>query len=297
MSDLLRAASAKSTLANFIASNIVFESDVLFGYLKPMFRAQFPRPSMQLRYNETLRIGEDYIFFASALAKRGAQCVVEPTAAMPTHPRGLDFARARAASRRGDAGRRPRLRPRPRVGCGRADRAGQANPQPGGGRLVPDAGQHIKARAPLKAVGAALRDPAALRHLRMPIAAGCGGLLRCGPAAEPRLVKRGVREGRNGSRNGTMQDEGNLSSSRPGLASQKAGCFGPVRQFGRNYRVDSSSPVLVSVAASTRMSQVFLQAAGGFALIRPDMIHWKGRCPTADCSTARPRSDDMGGKG
>jgi succinoglycan biosynthesis protein ExoO len=31
--------------------------------------------------------------------------------------------------------------------------------------------QHLKDRAPLKAAVAALRDPAALRHLRMPIAA------------------------------------------------------------------------------------------------------------------------------
>ena len=31
--------------------------------------------------------------------------------------------------------------------------------------------QHLKDRAPLKAVGAALRDPVALRHLKMPIAA------------------------------------------------------------------------------------------------------------------------------
>ena len=30
--------------------------------------------------------------------------------------------------------------------------------------------QHIKARAPLKAIGAALRDPAAIGHMSMPIA-------------------------------------------------------------------------------------------------------------------------------
>jgi succinoglycan biosynthesis protein ExoO len=31
--------------------------------------------------------------------------------------------------------------------------------------------QHLKDRAPVKALGAALRDPAAIRHLRMPLMA------------------------------------------------------------------------------------------------------------------------------
>lgn len=65
------------TLAKFIASNMIFQSEHNFGYMKPVFERAFIEKH-RLRFDETLRIGEDYIFLASALA-RGGLCVVEPT--------------------------------------------------------------------------------------------------------------------------------------------------------------------------------------------------------------------------
>ncbi|MFS8046212.1 glycosyltransferase family 2 protein [Rhizobium sp. BR 314] len=65
------------TLAKFIAANMIFASEHNFGYMKPVFQRAFLEQH-RLRFDETLRIGEDYTFLASALA-RGGVCVVEPT--------------------------------------------------------------------------------------------------------------------------------------------------------------------------------------------------------------------------
>lgn len=65
------------TLSKFIASNMIFRSEHNFGYMKPIFERDFLEKH-RLRFDERLRIGEDYIFLASALA-RGGVCVVEPT--------------------------------------------------------------------------------------------------------------------------------------------------------------------------------------------------------------------------
>ncbi len=65
------------TLAKFIASNMIFQSEHNFGYMKPVFERAFVEKH-RLRFDETLRIGEDYIFLASALA-RGGICAVEPS--------------------------------------------------------------------------------------------------------------------------------------------------------------------------------------------------------------------------
>lgn len=66
------------TLADFIASNVIFRSEHNFGYMKPIFERAFIERH-ELRFDETLKIGEDYILLASALA-RGGKCVVEPMA-------------------------------------------------------------------------------------------------------------------------------------------------------------------------------------------------------------------------
>ena len=47
---------------------------------------------MRLRYDETLRIGEDYILLASALAK-GGRCVVEPSVGYSYHVRAGSISR------------------------------------------------------------------------------------------------------------------------------------------------------------------------------------------------------------
>ena len=65
--ELVRHLNGEIGLADFIAANLMFESTFSFGYMKPMFeRALLARHS--LRYDETLRIGEDYILLASALS-------------------------------------------------------------------------------------------------------------------------------------------------------------------------------------------------------------------------------------
>lgn len=66
------------SLARLIDSNRIFVKTFNFGYMKPIFRRAFIAEH-GLRYDEGLRIGEDYLFLASVLA-RGGLCAVEPTA-------------------------------------------------------------------------------------------------------------------------------------------------------------------------------------------------------------------------
>ncbi|WP_237143345.1 glycosyltransferase family 2 protein [Phyllobacterium zundukense] len=73
----------KLTLPIFIASNLVFSSTFNYGYMKPVFSREFVLRH-GLRYSENLRIGEDYLFFASMLAS-GGECVVEPTTGYSYH--------------------------------------------------------------------------------------------------------------------------------------------------------------------------------------------------------------------
>lgn len=65
------------TLEDFIRSNILFKSTFNYGYMKPMFRRDFLNAN-GLRFHPKLRIGEDYLLLASALAK-GGLCAIEPT--------------------------------------------------------------------------------------------------------------------------------------------------------------------------------------------------------------------------
>ncbi|PZM10602.1 glycosyltransferase family 2 protein [Rhizobium tubonense] len=64
-------------LADFIASNVLFRNVHNFGYMKPVFERSFLMDK-DVRFDPLLRIGEDYIFLASALAKGGV-CIVDPT--------------------------------------------------------------------------------------------------------------------------------------------------------------------------------------------------------------------------
>src|SRR5690606_4166542 len=79
------------TLANLIASSLMFEETFSFGYMKPLFQRQFVERH-HLCYDSGLRIGEDYIFLASALAK-GGRCVVEPSAGYAYHVRAGSISR------------------------------------------------------------------------------------------------------------------------------------------------------------------------------------------------------------
>lgn len=70
---LLQAISPLS-LANFIAGNQSFMGGWTLGYLKPIFSREFLM-THALHYSPDLRIGEDYLLFAQALA-HGARCII-----------------------------------------------------------------------------------------------------------------------------------------------------------------------------------------------------------------------------
>ncbi|UVK43341.1 glycosyltransferase [Mesorhizobium sp. AR07] len=157
------------SLASYIAGNVVFESQFNLGYLKPIFQRRFLDEN-GLRYDEKLSIGEDYILLASALAK-GGKCVVEPTTGYAYHIRSGSISRVLElhhveAMRKADA---------VFAQTHSMDEAAQAAFARRGRSLRKAASflsmvQHIKARSPLKAIRTALSDPAAVRHMSMPIA-------------------------------------------------------------------------------------------------------------------------------
>lgn len=157
-------------LADFIAANIMFETTFSFGYMKPVFERAFLERH-ELAYDEALRIGEDYILLASALAS-GGRCAVEPSVGYAYHIRGGSISRVLhlhhvEAMLRADAAfvRAHRLDAETQVAQARRTRSLE---QAASFLLLV---QHLKAGSPLRAAGTALRNPASLRHLRMPIAA------------------------------------------------------------------------------------------------------------------------------
>ncbi|WP_416796370.1 glycosyltransferase family 2 protein [Ciceribacter azotifigens] len=172
------------TLEAFISSNVLFQSTYNYGYMKPVFRRSFLE-GHGLRFNESLKIGEDYILLASALAA-GGRCAVNPrvgyayhltdgsissvlkrhhveamlaadAAFVQSYP--LDTATLRAQQRR----RRSLEQARSFLA------------------LI----DHFKQGAVAPAIVTALRDPLALRHLRMPIAARLRRLIGP-PSSAPR---------------------------------------------------------------------------------------------------------------
>jgi succinoglycan biosynthesis protein ExoO len=157
-------------LATFIEGNIMFEGRFSFGYLKPIFERAFIE-RMALRYDEVLRIGEDYMLFARALA-RGGRCIFEPLPGYIYHIRGGSISRVMElhhveAMLEADAAFLRAHELDPRALAAQARRTRSLRQAASFLLLV----SQLKERAPLKAAGTALRDPAALKHLRMPIAA------------------------------------------------------------------------------------------------------------------------------
>ncbi|WP_457580313.1 glycosyltransferase family 2 protein [Ensifer canadensis] len=157
------------TLAAFIESNVLFRSTYNFGYMKPVFERRFLE-KIRLRFKEEIRIGEDYILLASALAE-GGRCVVDPSAGYRYHIRegsisrvlelrhvdamiaaDADFLSTHAVDASAMAMQRRRSRS---LHEARAFLA-----------LI----EHLKSRSLGRAIKTALSSPRALRHLRMPIA-------------------------------------------------------------------------------------------------------------------------------
>ncbi|WP_353643833.1 glycosyltransferase family 2 protein [Mesorhizobium sp. WSM2239] len=157
-------------VADFIAANLLFEETFSFGYMKPIFERRFIEKKA-LRYDEQLRIGEDYIFLASALAS-GGRCVVDPRPGYAYHIRSGSISRVLElhhveAMLAADAAF---LREHPLDATAQAVQARRTRSLEQAASFLTLV-QHLKQRAPLKAMRAALRDPMAVRHLRMPIAA------------------------------------------------------------------------------------------------------------------------------
>ncbi|KQV33337.1 MULTISPECIES: glycosyltransferase family 2 protein [unclassified Rhizobium] len=158
------------TLPAFIDSNRLFHATHNFGYLKPVFLRSFIE-THGLRFDEKLRIGEDYILLASALAS-GGLCAIEPSAGYIYHIREgsisrvlrLDHVEAMIA---GDA----RF-----TAAFTLDSEAQAA-QTRRARSLVDAYdfltliEQMKARSLSGVLRTALANPRAVRHLRLPVKA------------------------------------------------------------------------------------------------------------------------------
>ncbi|WP_426123830.1 glycosyltransferase family 2 protein [Pararhizobium sp. PWRC1-1] len=157
------------TLPAFIGSNVLFQAEHNYGYMKPIFERRFIEEH-GLRFDESLPIGEDYLLLASALAK-GGRCAVEPVAGYTYYIRSGSISRVLKlhqvdAMLAADAAflRNHRLDEASMAAQGRRHRS------------IEDARSfimlvdQIKARSLSGAVKTAWKNPAAIRHLRMPIA-------------------------------------------------------------------------------------------------------------------------------
>jgi succinoglycan biosynthesis protein ExoO len=158
----------RMTLAEFIAGNLLFEQKFSLGYMKPVVRRDFIE-AHALRYVQTLRIGEDYLFLASALAA-GGSCAVEPEPFYAYHIRPGSISRVLELRHDEAMLEADKTFLRDHV-LGDAARHAQARRT----RSLQKAASylslvgHLKDRAALKAAVTAIRDPAAVRLLGMPI--------------------------------------------------------------------------------------------------------------------------------
>lgn len=158
------------TLAGFIGGNLMFADTFSYGYMKPVFRRSFVE-AHGLAYDETLRIGEDYIFLASLLAL-GGRCAVAPDAGYRYHLRAGSISRVLKLSHveamlSADAAF---VAAHPLDGEAAAAQALRTRSLRRAASFLSLLG-HIKDRAPARALATVIADPAALGHLRMPIAA------------------------------------------------------------------------------------------------------------------------------
>jgi succinoglycan biosynthesis protein ExoO len=170
------AALPELTLPTFIESNVIFHSEHNFGYMKPVFERRFLE-AHSLRFDEALRIGEDYILLASALAC-GARCILEPSAGYIYHIREGSISRVLElhhidAMMAADEAFLSRYTLDPL--SQRMQRKRQRGFRQARSFLV--LVEQLKSRSLAGALRTALADPIALRHLSMPIAARLRRLL------------------------------------------------------------------------------------------------------------------------
>ncbi len=165
------------SLEAFILSNRILRSRFNFGYMKPILRRDFVLEH-DIRYPDGLRIGEDFIFLASAMA-HGGRCVVEPEAGYVYAVRQGSISRVLHAHHvealiAADAAFLATHR------LSGPDSAAMAAHR----KSLDDAAaflevvRHIKDRSIVGALRQGLANPMALAHLRMPIAARLQRLAR-----------------------------------------------------------------------------------------------------------------------
>lgn len=158
------------TLVDFIDSNRIFRSTHNFGYMKPVFRRAFIEDN-DLSFDEDLRIGEDYLLLASALAA-GGKCAVVPEAGYNYHIRDTSISRVLhlhhvEAMLAGDRRFLARFALKGVDAAAQRRRTRNLEETHAFLALI----QHLKNRSFGPALKVALGDPVALRHLRMPLAA------------------------------------------------------------------------------------------------------------------------------
>lgn len=155
-------------LASFIRSNILFRAEHNFGYMKPVFERAFLQEKA-LQFDESLRIGEDYLLLASALAEGGI-CAITPTAGYVYYIRAgsisrvlrLDHVDAMLAADRGFI---QRYALTGLALAAQKKRTASLHEAHAFISLI----DSLKARSIGGALKAALANPIALRHLKMPI--------------------------------------------------------------------------------------------------------------------------------
>lgn len=155
-------------LPAFIESNILFRSGHNFGYMKPIFERSFLE-AHDLRFDESLRIGEDYLLLASALAGGGI-CAVEPVAGYTYHIREGSISRVLKqhhveAMLASDKTFLETYRLDGPAMAAQRRRTRSLKTASAFVALV----DHLKQRSFAGAVGVAIAHPSALWHLRMPI--------------------------------------------------------------------------------------------------------------------------------
>ncbi|WP_137131358.1 glycosyltransferase family 2 protein [Rhizobium sp. FY34] len=158
------------TLADFIDSNVIFRSTFNFGYMKPMFEREF-LARKSLRFDENLRIGEDYILLASALASDGI-CAIEPSPGYLYHIREGSISRVLKSQHvhaMMEADRRflERYALDPAAHAAQERRSRSLEEADAFLALV----EEIKRGSVMGCLKLAAAHPTAIRHLRMPIAA------------------------------------------------------------------------------------------------------------------------------
>lgn len=155
-------------LASFIRSNILFQTEHNFGYMKPVFEREFLRKK-GLQFDENLRIGEDYLLLASGLAE-GGTCAIVPTAGYVYYIRAGSISRVLhlhhvEAMLAADAGFLQRYPLHGLALAAQKRRTVSLHEAHAFISLI----DSLKARSLAGALKAALANPRALRHLRMPI--------------------------------------------------------------------------------------------------------------------------------